>query len=171
MQYTRWQAQLLRYALRHSESLQVHKDWFKTDPFAIIIAPLGGTNIARMSSRPELLGGGMGTDRSRPMWTRWIQIWSLFTTNVKAVRDTCVAAVHGASLCAIWSESAEPESGIHHVKRCAKGAVRREKKSSDDMHAGMNARVLSDSRTQLSSARIRTRLREGRGEGMCIVTY
>ena len=70
-------------------------------PFAIIIAPLGGTNIARMSSRPELWGGGMGTDRSRPMWTRWIQIWSLFTTNVKAVRDTCVAAVHGASLCAI----------------------------------------------------------------------
>ena len=51
------------------------------------------------------------------------------------------------------------------MQRCAKGAVRREKKSSDDMHAGMNARVLSDSRTQLSSARIRTRLGEGRGEG------
>ena len=60
---------------------------------------------------------------------------------------------------------------FHHVQRCAKGAVRREKKSSDDMHAGMNARVLSDARTHLSSARIRTRLGEGRGEGICIVTY
>ena len=30
------------------------------------------------------------------------------------------------------------------------------------MHVGMNVRVLSDSRTQLSSARIRTRLGEGR---------
>ena len=33
---------------------------------------------------------------------------------------------------------------FHHVQRRAKDAVRREKKSGDDMHAGMNARVSSD---------------------------
>ena len=92
---------MLRYGLRHSEALQVHKDLFKTDSFTILIVSLGGTNIGRMSSRPELFWVEMGTDRGRPMWTRSIQIWGLFTTNVKAVRDTCVAAVHAARVCAV----------------------------------------------------------------------
>jgi hypothetical protein len=35
------------------------------------------------------------------MRTRWIQKRSLFTTNVKAVGDTCVTAAHGARVCAI----------------------------------------------------------------------
>ena len=35
------------------------------------------------------------------MQTRWIQKRSLFTTNVKAVGDTCVTAAHGARVCAI----------------------------------------------------------------------
>ena len=50
------------------------------------------------------------------------------------------------------------------VRRRAKGAVRHEKKSGDDTHAGMDARVCSDS-PKHSSARIRTRLGERKGYG------
>jgi hypothetical protein len=51
---------VLRYGLRHSEALQVHKDLFKTDSFAILVVSFGGTNIGRMSSRPEFLLGRDG---------------------------------------------------------------------------------------------------------------
>ena len=62
----------------------------------------GITHKAEVSQEEVSRGqNSCGRDHVQLMRTRWIQKRSLFTTNVKAVGDTCVTAAHGARVCAI----------------------------------------------------------------------
>ena len=74
----------------------------------------------RCVSQEEVSRGqnSCGRDHVELMQTRWIQKRSLFTTNVKAVGDTCVTAAHGARVCAISMINQNQKNATNSMRWC-----------------------------------------------------
>ena len=133
---------MLRCGLRHSEAFQVHKDLFKTDSFTILIVSLGYANYSDEFAARTFFG------------ERCVQIEADQCGHAGSKSEVCSQQMSRQSetgkrhvRCCISDQNQQRQSdqnqqrqrvSFQHVQRRAKGAVRREKKSGDDMHAGVN---------------------------------